>query len=301
MIKKIIALFHFFSLMFSISMYASLPVASTLVATQQVAVTHQSARAQLMQSRLPYCAACLAAWGTYKRQGCNHSFCDVCFTSAIVAECPTCREEANQCSICLELFDNSVRTLICGHMFCASCIGSWQASQTGPEQESTCPTCRQPLIFKDSMRCEICNVAFKNNDEVTPSLVCKLTGWASWREKYVCIQQFAHRFHDKCFNQHYIRPGNHVSDLREHICVCPIHPIYQRCQEHPNGCGPDDHPVGRIKLPHIVPDRGGPQAYVEYAPGSIPNSSAPSPRTLEKLEDIVNLEELVEVLLGSAT
>lgn len=295
-----IGLFYIFTTIYCLSVYGMQPGVPALVAAQQIAAPQQPLQSRLAQPRVPYCAACLAAWGTNKRQGCNHSFCNGCFTAGVNAECPTCTEEANQCAICLELFDNSVQPLICGHKFCANCIANWQASQASNEDVPipTCPSCRQPLVFKQSLNCEICRVPFKSNDEITPPLVCKLIGWAFWREKYICVQQFAHRFHDKCFHQHYMKRGQHRSDLREHTCVCPVHPIYETCQQHPGGCGWDAHPVGHIKLPCIIPERGGPVQYVEYGPGSGPNSTVPSPRTVENLEGLVGVTELTETLLG---
>ena len=252
------------------------------------------------------CAVCLSTWGANKRQGCAHSFCDSCYESSRVGECPTCTEEANQCAICLDRFDNSVKMLICGHMFCTSCIESWRAQcivniqeqQAGEEYEETCPACREPLMFKETVSCEICLAPFKNSDEITPPLVCKLMRWSDYNKKFVCIQQFAHRFHDKCFNQHYLQQGQHMTDFSEHTATCPIHKKNVPGPQYPGGSSSYYYPTGYIKLPRILPERGGPQEYVEYEPGQQPNDDPPSPRTTEYTKKVVDDDEWIRRTAG---
>ena len=255
--------------------------------------------------RRPLCAGCSKAPSMNKRQECNHSFCNSCYESSRVGECPTCTEEANQCAICLNLFDDSVKMLLCGHMFCADCIAGWRAQcivnireqQAGEEYEETCPACRDPLVFKEEVSCEICGKLFKKSDEVTPPLVCKLIEWCGWRDRFICKRQFAHRFHDICFNKHYMQQDQHMTDSREHKATCPIHKMKEPCPEHPDGCSLYAHKIGYIKLPHILPDRGGPQQYVEYEPVE-PNNDPPSPRTAEAANDVVDLDEYNAELSG---
>ncbi len=271
-------------------------VAQAAAPTSQAPKPSSPATARFVP-RQPICAGCLAAYGTNKRRDCVHSFCVRCYTSAVIAECPTCTEEANQCAICLDLFDNSVKTLVCGHMFCANCIASWQATQAAHELTLACPSCREPLEFKEKVHCDICKQVFKDRDEITPPMVCKLIGWAMWREKYVCVKQNVHRFHDTCFMQHYIKPGQHTSDSRGHTCICPVHAKIERCAQHPDRCSMYDHPWGHIKLPQILPDRGGPTQYVEYTPVE-PTQDRPSPRTAKEAEDMVFINERNEFLAG---
>ena len=261
-------------------------------ASQAVAPVRSSSR---FIPQRPVCALCLAAWGVHKRQGCDHSFCNGCYESSRAGECPTCTEEANQCAICFELFDNSVKMLLCGHMFCAGCITNWQAQcvanrqgqRAGEDYRETCPACRAPLIFKETVHCEICRHPFKNSDEITPPLVCKLITWSNYYKKFFCRQQFAHRFHDRCFNQHYLQQGQHMTDSREHTATCPIHKKTVPGPQYSGGCSSYYEPTGYITLPHILPERGGPQEYIEYIPGQVPNNDPPSPRTANHTKKVV--------------
>ena len=247
------------------------------------------------------CTVCLRTWGANKRQGCAHSFCDSCYESSRVGECPTCTEEANQCAICFDLFDDSVKMLLCGHMFCTSCIESWRAQcivniqeqQAGEKYEESCPACREPLVFKEMVSCEICLAPFENSDEITPPLVCKLLEWSAYYKQFFCRQQFAHRFHDKCFYQHYLQPGQHMSNLREHTATCPIHKKNVPGPQYSGGSSSHYDDTGHIKLPHILPERGGPQDYVKHEPGQPPNDDPPSPRTAAYVKRVVAHHEML--------
>jgi len=49
-----------------------------------------------------------------------------------------------ECSVC---YDDATSTckLMCGHLFCMSCIKQWYLKS---DEETTCPMCRQKLYFK---------------------------------------------------------------------------------------------------------------------------------------------------------
>jgi len=52
------------------------------------------------------------------------------------------RENAPQCSVCLQGLNRSTRTLPCGHEFHLKCVDRWKRSCRA---DPTCPMCRAPF------------------------------------------------------------------------------------------------------------------------------------------------------------
>jgi hypothetical protein len=61
-------------------------------------------------------------------------------------------EEEQTCVICLDLLDNPVLTT-CSHMFCEECIS--EHLKRASDESKSCPTCRQPLKFKDLVKVDM--------------------------------------------------------------------------------------------------------------------------------------------------
>jgi hypothetical protein len=55
------------------------------------------------------------------------------------------REEAEDCSICIEPLDEHMRILGCGHAFHVPCLDVWFGKCAEKGMETTCPYCREAL------------------------------------------------------------------------------------------------------------------------------------------------------------
>lgn len=62
-------------------------------------------------------------------------------TSNVLAHVTTTPEDDPHCPICSRIFREPVRTIPCGHFFCAMCVTRWL------EVRGTCPMCRRALIW----------------------------------------------------------------------------------------------------------------------------------------------------------
>ena len=192
-----------------------------------------------LENRIAVCCTCAKSTddkGTSlalaRRYECDHLFCTSCHASRTKATCPVCSERCTQtghvCSICLGPLDSPVK-LVCNHIFCRSCIKSWQDTpafnNAAQRVERRCPICSGSILYT----CGMCLRPFIPNEEIDYKIVHTMHEWVTM---FGCdlfpwpATEIVHYIHDTCINEHLrklLHKDVEVSpDTVPHI-RCPLH------------------------------------------------------------------------------